>query len=297
MSPVLEEGSRRPQAGPDVHSPEQPSESQLTGQGVTLRETLLLPTILLQKWEGQWFSVVTWGPQARTLWCYEWSPRSGPFSVAAHMHTHPPALNPRCCGLLHDLVPIWAFHPVWGNLPRPCLQSPFYCFSRLQFEKDASSSSPRLLGRIHASLGVVSQDLSNNYFLLNAWWNEEGLGRENRPGIRVNLRICEKWVFCVKWWINQMTPRGRKGPLGVCNCGFAWEGVCIQEIVCEYGHSQGIVFILKTNLQESLLPKNCAFGWWCWVWRESRKKYQDGPSWDVAQPLPIAVILATRLLF
>lgn len=51
---------------------------------------------------------------------------------------------------------------------------------------------------MHASLGMMARDLLNNYFLLNAWWDEERLGRENRPEIRVNLRVCRKWVFCVR---------------------------------------------------------------------------------------------------
>lgn len=57
---------------------------------------------------------------------------------------------------------------------------------------------PLLVCRMHASLGMMARDLLNNYFLLNAWWDEERLGRENRPEIRVNLRVCRKWVFCVR---------------------------------------------------------------------------------------------------
>lgn len=51
---------------------------------------------------------------------------------------------------------------------------------------------PCLVCRMHASLGMMAQDLLNNYFLLNAWWDEESLGRENRPGIRADLRVCGK---------------------------------------------------------------------------------------------------------
>ena len=70
MPRTLGEGSRRPQAGRDDQSPEQTSESQLTGGGVILGGAL--PPLgsahrsAAEVVEGQWFPVVTWGPQARS---------------------------------------------------------------------------------------------------------------------------------------------------------------------------------------------------------------------------------------
>lgn len=75
---------------------------------------------------------------------------------------------------------------------------------------------------MHASLGAVSCDLLNNYFLLNTW-DERGFGREKRPGIRVNLRVCLWEMDIVCQMMNEPNDPlwKEKVSLLVCVCGLA----------------------------------------------------------------------------
>ena len=96
--------------------------------------------------------------------------------------------------------------------------------------------------------------------------------------------------------MSQMTLYGRKRSHGWVVSVVLHGGVCIHENVCECGHSQGIILLLKWKLQEALLPKaSLPLDVDPGSERESMKGYQGWPACTVAQSLPICVFSSSQI--
>lgn len=162
-------------------SPSGRLQSQLTGWGVTLRgdsaSTGALPTTLCCR-NGERTVVPSCDMGVLRQGAWDWRPRR---QTPLRRSIHTPHW------LLQVQVPIWACHTVRGSSVAQALAViPLLLVVKTSVWREFLIIPLHLVCRMHASLGMMAGDLLTNYFLLNAWWDEERLVGESKPGIRVN---------------------------------------------------------------------------------------------------------------
>lgn len=124
--------------------------------------------------EGQWFPVVTWGSSGKE------PETGGPLEAdPSEERAHTPLVTA-------GSRPHLSLSYSGSSVPRALAVISLLLVMKTSVGREFLMIPLHLGCSMHASLGMMAGDLLTNYFLLNAWWDEERLVGESRPGIRVN---------------------------------------------------------------------------------------------------------------